>query len=289
MFRGTLLNNNQSAFTSWKGKSFDEITSFIQKNDNNHLEQKRLFFKPTPLKIHRREIHNTKKQPNNVLSRHSASIELLERPGSTLVKQDENCECTGNKQALDIHIPNVQNNTCHDKETNKVIHPDSVARSRVRSAGMLKKTPPSNVSTTPYCTSSKQYLASRGKSFGQNQYHFLKTGNANVKPGAPGSEENKYAINNNGAVYCPKNPDHYMETQYKPNNHKFGQEGGVSSSARTTRLNYNTITTNGGLYTKAYGANVGNALSYGASSDAYTIKQKIGYPAPSDTTCIGKK
>lgn len=287
MFRSTLLNNNPSAFTSWKGKSFDEITSFIQKNDNNHLEEKRLFFKPTPLKIYRREIHNIKKQPNNVLSRHSASVELLERPGSTLVKQDENCECTGNKQALDI--PNLQNDRCHDKETNKVIHPESVARSRVRSAGMIKKKPPSHASTTPYFTSSKQYLASRGKSFGQNQYHFLKTGNANVKPGAPGSEDNKYSINNNGAVYCPKNPNYYAETQYKPNNHQFGQDGGVSSSARTTRLNYNTITTNGGLYTKAYGANVGNALSYGASSDAYTIKQKIGYPAPSDTTCIGKK
>ena len=289
MFRGTLLNNNPSAFTSWKGKSFDEIASFIQKNDNSHMKEKRLFFKPTPLKIYRREIHNTKTQPNNVLSRHSASVELLERPGSTLVKQDDNCECTGNRQALDIHIPNVQNDCCHDEETTKVIHPASVARSRVRSAGMIKKKPPSDVITAPYCTSSKQYLASRGKSFGQNQYHFLKSGNANSIPGGPGSEENKYSINNNGSVYCPNNPDHYIKTQYKPNNHQFGQDGGVSSSARTTRLNYNTITTNGGLYTKAYGSSVGNALSYGASSDAYTIKQKIGYPAPSDTSCIGKE
>ena len=35
-------------------------------------------------------------------------------------------------------------------------------------------------------------------------------------------------------------------------NYKFSQDGGVSSSARTNRLNYNTITTNGGLYTTAY-------------------------------------
>ena len=73
--------------------------------------------------------------------------------------------------------------------------------------------------------------------------------------------------------------------EFKPSNYKFSQDGGVSSSARTNRLNYNTITTNGGLYTSAYGSQVGNALSYGKSSDAYTIKDKIGVPAPCDIAC----
>jgi hypothetical protein len=117
----------------------------------------------------------------------------------------------------------------------------------------------------------------------------MKEGNPLVKPGAPGSENNKYALNNDGNVYCPKNPSFYVETQFKPTNYKYSQDGGVSSSARTSRLNYNTITTNGGLYTKAYGAEVGAALSYGASSDAYTIKDKIGVPAPCDTRCLIKK
>ena len=136
--------------------------------------------------------------------------------------------------------------------------------------------------------STGEYLTNRGKTFKQNQYHYIQSGNSIVKPGAPGSEKNKYSVNNNGSVYCPNDSSYYPETQFKPSNYKFSQQGGVSSSSRTSRLNYNTITTNGGLYTKAYGSQVGNALSYGASSDAYTIKQKIGYPVPCDTKCIVK-
>jgi len=109
-----------------------------------------------------------------------------------------------------------------------------------------------------------------------------------VKPGAPGSENNKYSANTDGSLYCPNNPNYYVDSQFKPTNYKYSQDGGVSSSSRTSRLNYNTITTNGGLYTKAFGSEVGNALAYGASSDAYTIKQKIGFPAPCDTKCVTK-
>ena len=133
---------------------------------------------------------------------------------------------------------------------------------------------------------SQEYLNTRGKTFDQNQYHYFKSGNPLVKPGAPGSENNKYAANTDSSINCPNNPTYYVESQFKPNNYKYSQDGGVSSSARTSRLNYNTITTTGGLYTKAFGSEVGNALSYGASSDAYTIKQKIGFPAPCDTKCV---
>ena len=108
----------------------------------------------------------------------------------------------------------------------------------------------------------------------QNEFHYFKSGNALVKPGAPGSQENVYSINNDGNIYCPDNPSFFVQSQFKPNNYKFSQEGGVSSSARTSRLNYNTITTNGKTFTDAYGSQVGNALSYGVSSDAYTIKKK---------------
>ena len=250
-----------------------------------------LLFKPGPLKIYRRETNNAVKK--NVTNKQSTSIELLNQPGSSLVVFDDNCDqagINGNKLTLDINLVNNRGERRQccvaDDETKKMLDPAYIARRRTRSSGINKI--PSSATNTPYCTTSKEYLSSRGKSFNQNQYHFLESGNPLVKPGAPGSENNKYSVNNDGNVHCPNNPNFYVKTQFKPSNFKFSNQGGVSSSSRTLRLNYNTITTNGDLFTKAFGSNVGNALSYGKSTDAYTIKDKIGYPEPCDTKCITK-
>lgn len=70
----------------------------------------------------------------------------------------------------------------------------------------------------------------------------------------------------------------YVEMNYHPNNAKFAQQGGVSSSAMTARKKYDTITTNGAVFEGAYGRSVANAMSYGVSEQVYTIKDKIGYP-----------
>jgi|TARA_B110000091_G_scaffold207972_1_gene246913 hypothetical protein len=274
---------------TWKGRTFGQITSSIQKNENSAAKMEgRLLFMPPPLKIYRRELVTAPLKSQS--SKLSTSIDVINQPGSYLVvSNDDDCECKGTIQTLDPLIPNNRTDTYACCNPNAMLDPATVARRRVRSSGVMKHTPPSTVTTAPYCTTSKEYLSTRGKTFGQNQFHYMKEGNPLVKPGAPGSENNKYALNNDGNVYCPKNPSFYVETQFKPTNYKYSQDGGVSSSARTSRLNYNTITTNGGLYTKAYGAEVGAALSYGASSDAYTIKDKIGVPAPCDTRCLIKK
>ena len=291
MFNSTLLNNNRSAYVPWKGKSFGQITSSIQKNNNIVLDKdKSLFFTAPPLKIYRRETNTSINKSNS--SKQSTSIDLLNRPGSSLVVFDEtNCDCTGTKQTLDINLVNNRGERglcCNNDASNKdAFDPAQIARNRARGASVVKKIP-SSVTSAPYSMTSNEYLTNRGKTFKQNQFHYIQSGNVLVKPGAPGSEENKYAVNNNGSVYCSNNPEYYPETQFKPNNYKFSQQGGVSSSARTARLNYNIITTNGDLYTKAYGSQVGNALSYGASSDAYTIKQQIGFPAPCDIKCVTK-
>tara|TARA_B100001287_G_scaffold276730_1_gene288980 strand:- start:7446 stop:8321 length:876 start_codon:yes stop_codon:yes gene_type:complete len=291
MFNSTLLNNNRSAYLPWKGKTFGQITNTIQKNDTIVENKKNdLFFRSPPLKIYRRETTTSEKKTNS--EKRSTSIDVLNRPGSSLVVFDEkDCECAGNKHTLDINLINNrgERNICcnNDIKTRDAFDKEKIARNRARGSSIVKKTP-STVTTAPYAMSSQEYLANRGKTFKQNQFHYFQDGNQFVKPGAPGSQNNKYSVNNNGNVFCTKNPDYYKETQFKPSNYKFAQQGGVSSSARTSRLNYDTITTNGGLYTKAYGSEVGNALSYGASSDAYTIKQKIGYPAPCDTKCVTK-
>lgn len=301
MFHSSSLNTNLSPFLSWKGKTFGQIISSIQKNENTSTMEGKLLFQAAPLKIYRREIVTKPLQTQS--SKISTSIELLEQPGSALVISNPDAKwtvcdsnCNGTKLTLDTNLINNRGETyecCTDLGSNssvrKSLDPATIAKQRVRSSGIISKKPPSSVTTAPYCTTSSEYLATRGKSFEQNQFHYLKTGNPLVKPGAPGSQNNKYAINDESGVYCPDVSGFYIQTQFKPNNYKFSQEGGVSSSARTTRLNYNTITTNGGLYTKAYGSQVGNALSYGKSSDAYTIKDKIGYPAPCDTTCVTTK
>lgn len=280
--------NNRSSYISWKGKTFGQITSTIQKNKNTSTMENELLFLPPPLKLYRREIKTQSSDSNS--QKISTSIDVLDRPGSSLVNYADSCDCSGNKQTLDINLINNrgERGLCciEDNETSKMFNPENVARRRTRSSGINKR--PSTVTTAPYCTTSKEYLSTRGKLFNQNQYHYLKSGDPLVKPGAPGSEDNKYSVNNDGNVYCPNNPNYYAPTQFKPNNYNYSQEGAVSSSSRTARLNYNTITTNGNLYTRAYGSEVGNALAYGASSDAYTIKDKYGVQAPCDTKCVIK-
>ena len=303
MFQSSKLNTNLTPFLSWKGQTFGQITSSIQKNGNATLNEQNkydqptaLAFLPPPLKIYRREAFT--KPLKTESSKQSTSIELLERPGSSLVVFDNtkggnvcDSECSGNKMTLDTNLINNlgERGLCCDTTIADQLNPASVARRRCRSAGMYKKKngvlqPPSKQTSAPYANTTKEYLSTRGKTFKQNQYHYLKSGNALAKPGAPGSQNNKYSINDGGSFYCDAS-GYYIQSEFKPSNYKFSQDGGVSSSARTNRLNYNTITTNGGLYTTAYGSQVGNALSYGKSSDAYTIKDKIGVPAPCDIAC----
>jgi hypothetical protein len=279
---------NKSSIISWKGKTFGQISSSIQKNQNSEaIMQNSLLFLPPPLKIYRREINTAPLAVNS--SKQSMSIDVLDRPGGYLVISHTNeCDCSGNVGVLDNNIPNNKTETGECCNPNAMLDPATVARRRMRSSGVIRKPVDSAVTTAPYCTTSQEYLNTRGKTFGQNQFHYFKSGNPLVKPGAPGSENNKYSANTDGSNYCPKNPTYYVESQFKPTNYKYSQDGGVSSSARTSRLNYNTITTTGGIYTTAFGSEVGNALSYGASSDAYTIKQKIGFPAPCDTKCVIK-
>ena len=57
MFQSSLLNTNLRAYTSWKGKTFGQVTSSIQKNENTADMQGKLLFQPPPLKISRREAY----------------------------------------------------------------------------------------------------------------------------------------------------------------------------------------------------------------------------------------
>jgi hypothetical protein len=65
---------------------------------------------------------------------------------------------------------------------------------------------------------------------------------------------------------------------YKPSNTRFAVQGAVSSSDRVTRVKYDTITRNGLSYQIPYGQEVTHALAYGVPGNAYTLKDKYGYP-----------
>lgn len=73
----------------------------------------------------------------------------------------------------------------------------------------------------------------------------------------------------------------YVAVHYKPNNSQYATQGGVDSSSRIARLKYNAITNNGYAYRQSLGASVADALAYNVmipGYNAYTLKDKIGYP-----------
>jgi hypothetical protein len=63
---------------------------------------------------------------------------------------------------------------------------------------------------------------------------------------------------------------------FKPNNPGFGVQGAVDSSTLLQRIKYNTITDAASGLRSAYGNAAANALSYGVSEEAYTIKSAVG-------------
>ena len=73
-------------------------------------------------------------------------------------------------------------------------------------------------------------------------------------------------------------PAGFVKVYYKPNNAQYAQQGAVDAGARLTRLKYNTITSNAGLYATAFGSAMGNAMAYGAANSVYSYKSKLAFP-----------
>jgi len=92
------------------------------------------------------------------------------------------------------------------------------ALDRVRGASTVIK--PNPETGKKYYSSQQQYLHSRGKTLKQNSFHYT----------------------NNTTGCDPNNPD-ISAPIFSPNNVQYAQQGGVSSSSRTTRLTLNTIKT----------------------------------------------
>jgi hypothetical protein len=249
---------------SWKGKTLNQITSILQlnKNTNNNPTNVNIYH-AGPIKLYRREIATNplnKQERGN--PRTSIRIDELNRPNGYFISQTLP-DCSNNGIISYIDQQDTGNTTnlyenggtlvCPTKSTtttinNTYLSQEFNAKRRVRSAGMIIRKYNPSCNGTTYSTSNAQYLASRSKTFEQNDYHFNTPGNPVVV--------------------------------YKPNNSQYAQQGGVSSSEKISRLKYDTITTVGATYRSAYGSQVANELAYGvAPTDAaYTLKSALGYP-----------
>ena len=409
-------------FTGWKGKTLYQVVATVQKNVSTaktlSIQQIR---KALPLKIYRKEIHNVTGQTlsKNCSGRISAKITDIDMPGSTIVTEISRAYSNGLVNTLDINQTSLtaENGSCNSQ--NNCFSPAYNARKRVRSAGMIPKKFDINKNNDTYSSSTQQYLISRNKTIKQNEFHYIRKGNAGIMPGpglgstniySPSGLSHSYqpiisvANNNNkfgyrwadgsvnGYNYTVTIPDgkydpislnnifqaiqlqngtylispsgnkeflmaisfdtvaqsitllannadltkysgytkptaspwnwtgitgtntistfftisdnkfaeligflpgeysaganntsfcgfilpSYVPLHYKPNNSEFGVQGAVDSSSRIQRLKYDTITNSAALIKSAYGSAAANALAYGVSEQAYTVKTVVG-------------
>ena len=196
--------NRSNLIIQWKGKTFNQITSKIQKNGMEQASRstsRDTYFHPLPLKIYRREIVTNVDSSYNICnSRTSSSIDLFDMPNGTIVNSSKEMNSNGLVNTIDMTLPN---NTCERPGTCKAfLSPADAAKRRVRSAGMIKRQFDISKNNDTYYTNSNQYLVSRNRTFSQNQYNFIKSGDATVKPGDGLSSQNVYAPN--GINHCAK-------------------------------------------------------------------------------------
>jgi hypothetical protein len=242
-------------YFNWKGQTFNQVTSTLKKNKFTlNTGDNRNIFNPTPVKSYRKEIASTQTTTGN--PRVSASIDEFNRPNGYIVSKKANLD-NGTCNTLDINLTTnkydlgraiqIADNppVCFSQADN--------ARRRLRSSGVIKKYNIDNRKQN-YYTSNSQYLYDRNETFEQNQNINSVKYNYNIK---------------DASCNAPIN---------KPNNSRFYQQGGVSSSDLIARKRYETITDSASKFQSAFGNDVANALAYSTNSSTYTIKDKIGYP-----------
>jgi len=290
------IHESPQFFFPWKGKTFAQVTSYLQKNKNGNPSVAN-YMLPNPLQIYRREIAT----PSEVgcTERTARSIDELNRPGGSIVlsSPDTVQGIQGIVGTVDPLLPNnasvtgaacitctgPDNCTTSSTDSSNVCFTDAnKALRRCRSAGMVHqkyKTDHNNAQI--YYTNSRQYLTSRQRLYAQNQFNYMRSGDSQAKPGSAATANNHYSPN--GLPSCqstdPTEPN-YVEVVYKPSNSRFANQGGVSSSAYINRVRYDTVNTVAAATgaTSNYGPEVANELAYRSSFVGYTTKDKVGFP-----------
>jgi len=201
-----LLNLNPIPLIQWKGRTFNQIHSSIQKNGQVRTDTPKLFA-ANPLKIYRREIAST--ATTIIGSNASLRIDVFNRPNGTI----NNSVATNVNDLVNTLDNTTPNNKCENYEScSVVLSPAANARNRVRSSGMIKRKFNEGKNDDTYYTSSSQYLTSRNRTFVQNQYNYIRQGDSNAKPGSSLSSAN---------VYSPAGTNHCLK-YYVPQDTSFG-------------------------------------------------------------------
>jgi|TARA_B100001287_G_C22683144_1_gene531669 hypothetical protein len=192
---------------SWKGKTFNEISSSYKKNNGDNGADNIVhqgIFRANPLKIYRRERGST-----TCNERISTRISVLNAPGGTTVNSNST-NCVGNKTIVDFNL--TENKSERPGNSEVCFSAAEHAKRRCRSNGIIKKNYEVNRNNDQYYTNTNQYLESRQRTFDQNQYYLIKKGDKTVQPGANSSIFNVYA--SNGLSYCPRY-EFLTDTEFK--------------------------------------------------------------------------
>lgn len=240
-----------SGYFSWKGQTFNQITTTIQKNTGTigqtgtSTSGLRNYFKPTPLKIYRRELATN--SPSRCNYRTSVRIDELNAPNGYIISNSYND--TGLVNTLDIQLTTntyMRGASSCNTAANCMSQTANALR-RVRSSGMIRKKYNAITNDATYFTNTNQYLDNRHKTYQKNQFTFT-------------------------------DPDTGCAPTYKPNNSQFSTQGAVSSSSLVARRKYDTVNTVASRTGAVFGNNTGNALAYSTYGGNYTIKDKLGFP-----------
>ena len=181
---------------SWKGRTFNQITSYIRKNGgvNSAVTVGNNIFNRLPLKLYRREI--AVPTETNCKQGHAMRIDILNAPGGTITNSSVNAG--GLVNTLDFNLTENSSERPGSACDNVCLSTGSSQSNtlrRLRSGGMIKKQFDLSTSKQTYYTNSQQYINSRNRGFNQNQFYYTRIGNTSSKPGDSLSTNNIYTTN----------------------------------------------------------------------------------------------
>jgi hypothetical protein len=194
-------NIGLNGLISWKGQTFNQITSSIRKNGAVNsaisLGMNILNRGGLPLKIYRREI--AVPSDTSCHQRTSMRIDLLNAPGGSITNSSVNNGNTGG--LVNIVDFNLTSNSSErpgsacDSQCASVGNIQTNSLRRLRSGGMVKRQFDLSTNKRTYYTNSQQYINSRNRGFEQNQYYYTRSGNSSAKPGDSLTTNNIYSTN----------------------------------------------------------------------------------------------
>uniref|UniRef100_A0A6C0B8A5 Uncharacterized protein n=1 Tax=viral metagenome TaxID=1070528 RepID=A0A6C0B8A5_9ZZZZ len=203
IFLNDVAFDKSNLIIKWKGKTFNQITSRIQMNTRGQSSSlnKNEYFRALPILLPRREIATNFNSKSVCDKRLSLSINVFDQPGGSIINSLVTTNNNGIINTMDNLLPN---NSCEEPGTCLAfVSPSETAKRRVRSAGMIKRQfDISKGNDKTYFVNKAQYLISRNLTFNQNQYNYIRSGNATVNPGDALSSQNFYSPQ--GLSHCKK-------------------------------------------------------------------------------------